>query len=343
MVVDKRGLLAASLHNQRLLKKAPCKQIVSDLCGLQAQFANNPKYALRIRGSDFDEKHWQAGLVKTWTFRGTLHAVPETELGLFLSARGAPGEWHDAWGLEGGRLHYWADFITEQIGAGIRGREALKERCRGTGMTEEEEGKVFHGWGGVFYEMSRRGLIAYQCSTAKEFVSCGDIQWPERDEARAVLLRRYFQAFGPASIEDCMYFTGYRRREIDTLLNQFEITLRSILCGGKEYFYAGTFPAGGDIPQCIFLAGFDQLLMGYRDRSRMLDDRFKKDVTTCSGIVHPTVLLKGRLMAKWKKDGKKLIITPFAPISSRDKRIISETGEGLFAGEINDLIINAAA
>jgi hypothetical protein len=337
MVIDNEGFLFASLYNQHLLRKAPCKKVVSDLCGLQAQFANNPKYALRIRGSDFDEKHWQEGLVKTWTLRGTLHVVLEKELGLFLSARGIPGEWSNAWGLEGSRLQYWSGFIMEQIGAGIRKRESLKMRCREKGMSREEEERVFHGWGGLLYEMSRRGLIAYQSGTVKEFVPSAGIQRLGRDEARAVLLRRYFQFFGPASIEDCMYFTGYKRREVERLIEQFEIAPQSVLWGGKKYFYARKFPSAGEIPSCVFLAGFDQLIMGYRDRSRMMDERFKLAVTTNSGIVHPTVLLKGRLEAKWKKDGGKLLVTPFTTISSRDKRIICETGENLFDGEIKEV------
>jgi hypothetical protein len=337
MLINKNELLFASLYNQHLLKKAPCRKVVSDLCGLQAQFANNPKYALRIRGSDFDEKRWKEGLVKTWTLRGTLHVVLEKELGLFLSARGLPEEWHNAWGLESSRLRYWADCIMEQVGAGVRRREALKEQCREKGMTAEEEGKVFHGWGGVLYEMSRRGLIAYQCGTAKEFVPCGNIQWLDRDEARAVLLRRYFQAFGPASIEDCVYFTGYKRREIVALMNRFEITPQSVSLGGKDYFYVGKLPTARDIPPCIYLAGFDQLVMGYRDRSRIMEERVKPEVTTNSGIVHPTVLLKGRLEAKWKRDGAKLVITPFTVLSAEDKQLISETGENLFAGEIQEI------
>jgi hypothetical protein len=337
MLIHKNELLFASLHNQHLLKKAPCKKVVSDLCGLQSQFANNPKYALRIRGSDFDEKHWKEGLVKTWTLRGTLHVILEKELGLFLSAQGLPEEWHNAWGLEAGRLRYWVDFIMEQISEGVCRREAIKEQCREKGISAEEEGKVFHGWGGVLYEMSRRGLIAYQCGTAKEFVPCENIQWLESDEARAILLRRYFQAFGPASIEDCVYFTGYKRRDISALMSRFEISSQSVSLEGKDYFYIGTLPSAGDIPPCVYLAGFDQLVMGYRDRSRIMEEQFKPAVTTNSGIVHPTILLKGRLQAKWKKDGKRLVITPFTALSSGDKQMISETGENLFAGEIQEI------
>ena len=161
MEIDLRELLLASLNSQHLLEKAPCNVVASDLCGLQAQFANNPKYALRVRGSDFREDTWEDGLVKIWSFRGTLHTVRQNEIGLFLSARGVPDDWHSDWNLESGRMEYWSKFLLEKIEDGTSGREALKGKCREKGMSLEEERNVFHGWGGLIYEMNRRGMIAY--------------------------------------------------------------------------------------------------------------------------------------------------------------------------------------
>jgi hypothetical protein len=338
--MDPTELLAVSLRRQYLDAKAPRRQVLSKLCGLQAQFANNPKYALRIRCVDFDEERWHRGLVKTWTFRKTLHTVLESELGLFLSAQGIPDEWRDGWGLPAGRMAYWSAFLMDRINGGIRGREALKKQCREKGISAEEEGQVFHGWGGLLYEMSRRGLIAYHPGTAKLFVPCPPLQTMPRNEARSVLLRRYFASYGPASIEDAAAFTGYKRREVEALIVEFGIKLRRLSCGGKDYYYLGELSGAPDIPPCIFLAGFDQIIMGYRDRSRVMDGEDRPKVITNSGIIHPTVLLRGRLRAKWKKDGPRLLVSPFRPLSPGDRGLIAETGAALFAGEIQDCRFN---
>jgi hypothetical protein len=337
MEIDGRGLLSASLNNQYLLEKAPCGAVISELCGLQAQFANNPRYALRVRGSDFSEATWEEGLVKIWAFRGTLHTVPQSEIGIFLSARGVPEDWQGGWNLKSDRMEYWSKFLLENIASGISGREALKEKCREKGMSREEEQNVFHGWGGLIYEMNRRGIIAYVPGTAKNFVLCGEVKWMDRDEARAVLLRRYFKAFGPAAVDDCAYFTGWKKREILDVIEKRNIRLKSVLCGNREYFFADSLTDKGKIPGCLFLAGFDQLLMGYRDRSRMMDERHKRDVTTNTGIVHPTVLLDGRIQAKWKKSGKKLTVTPFCDISQKNRKRIARYGKELFDGEIREV------
>jgi hypothetical protein len=331
-----KGLLAVSLRRQYLSGKAPCDLVVSKLCGLQAQFANNPKYALRIRGSDFDEERWHEGLVKIWTFRNTLHTVLEKEQGLFLSAQGIPQDWQDSWGLQAGRMAHWSGFLMDRINGGILGREALKKACREKGISAEEEGNVFHGWGGLLKEMSRRGLIAYQPGTAKFFMPCPPLQTLPRDEARAVLLRRYFETYGPAALEDALSFTGWRRREVNALIKDFDIKLRGIPCGGRDYFYLGELPPAEAVPPCVFLAGFDQLIMAYRDRSRVMDNEDQRKVITNSGIVHPTVLLRGRLRARWKKEGSLLLIVPFRPLSARDRGLVAETGRALFGGEIQD-------
>jgi hypothetical protein len=200
-------------------------------------------------------------------------------------------------------------------------------------MESEELQNVFHGWGGLIYEMNRRGLIAYAPGTAKNFVLCRDVEWMDRDEARAVLLRRYFKGFGPATMEDCAYCTGWKKWEIKDVIKKHGIHLNSVLCENKGYFFADSLPGIDEIPSCLFLAGFDQLVMGYRDRSRMMDEGYKRDVTTNTGIVHPTILLNGRIQAKWKKNGRKLTVTPFCVIPQRDRNRIARHAKKLFHGD----------
>ena len=247
-----------------MLKKTDKATVVSDLCGLQAQFANNPKYALRIRASDFSEAGWGDGLVKIWSFRGTLHAVGTDEVGLFLSARGVPNAWDDSWwGLKKEIKPYWSEFIYERILEGANGREELKQECRKKGMQEDVVAKVFHGWGGLFKEMCARGMIAYDIGRAKRFVVCDNLSFLSKDEARASTIKRYFRAYAPATIADCAAFTGYKKREVLKLIEDHCIPLRSVMCEGVEYYGLddGNEGGGSNIPNCIFLAGFDQMIM----------------------------------------------------------------------------------
>lgn len=338
--VDKRELLLVSLDRQFFFKKGRKRDIVSSLCGLQAQFANNPAHALRIRASDFRPHDWNRGLVKTWTFRHTLHAIRRDELSLFLSAQGLPEQWGDAWGVDRRLKPEWSARLLEWIRHGVTARERLKGKCAEAGMSRELMENVFHGWGGLLSEMCMRGMIAYQPGTAKEFTACDDFQPMDRDAARAEILRRYFRHLGPATLRDCAAFTGYGSKAVQEVLRKHPLPLKSVSCDGADYFHLGPLRARGDIPPCLFLSGFDQLLLAYRDRSRLLDDKHKPDVVTNTGIVHPTVLLDGRLKAKWKKDGQTIRVTPFTKLSKRDRAAIADRGMEVFADDATDVAFN---
>lgn len=343
-MISKEELLYFSLKHQHLLAKTDKDTVVSDLCGLQAQFANNPKYALRIRASNYSETGWGAGLIKVWSFRGTLHAVRKDELGLFLSARGVKDTWDNAWGIDPEIKPHWAQRIYDWIASGVDGREELKEKCRAKGMEQEVLEKVFHGWGGLIREMCDRGMIAYHIGTAKRFVLCHDVQFSDQKSARMEVIKRYFKAFGPATATDCAAFTGYRKTDVIKLIEESGMQLKSVFCEGVEYFHLTDLHSAGSIPDCLYLTGFDQLILGYKDRSRFLRDEDKRQVTTTTGIVFPTILVNGSLQAKWKKDGTKLMITPFSgsrKLSKRNKDLISAQGRALFGTEIKEVVYTA--
>ena len=55
--------------------------VLRDLCGLQAQFYGNCLHALRLRcGKAPDEDILRTSAVKTWTLRGTLHLIAQSDL-----------------------------------------------------------------------------------------------------------------------------------------------------------------------------------------------------------------------------------------------------------------------
>ncbi|MCD8141349.1 MAG: winged helix DNA-binding domain-containing protein [Planctomycetaceae bacterium] len=336
-MIDKRALLLASLHNQFLLAPAPRRVAVSSLCGLQAQFANYPKHALRLRASDHDPHAWNAGLVKTWTFRGTLHLIREDELGLYLSALGRPKKWDDGWGIDARKKPRLTRMILGWIQEGVTHREALKERCRARGVDGELLENVFHGWGGLLKEMCLRGMVAYAPGTGKHFHPCREVVWQPQREARLELLRRYFRHLGPATVEDCVVFTGIRRTSIEALLQK--LPLRSVQCDGREYFHIDPLRLDGDIPHCLFLAGFDQLHLAYRDRTRLVPEAHRFKVVTNTGIIHPTVLLDGQVCAKWKLSGRTLRIVPFEPLTKKKRRSIDATALRTFQEDIDQVVI----
>lgn len=77
------------------------------------------------------------------------------------------------------------------------------------------------------------------------------------------------------------------------------------------------------MPQVVFLAAFDQMLLGYRKTENPIlpQDRIKT-IYNNTGIVFPTLLLNGTISAVWKRTGNKLEIKPLQKIGVRDKKRI---------------------
>ena len=337
-------LLYDSLQGLHLLDKADTHRVVSDLMGLQAQFANYPKVSLKIRASDYREEAPFEGLVKIWSHRGTMHLVPEDELGLHLSAYDNAGSFiHGYWGISQADAEYWAPFIENEIGQGNISRDGLKAACACAGMGEDLLHQVFYGWGGLIREMVCRGRIVCGTGTQKEYFLPKSVVWMDRDEARRVFLRRYFEHYGPATVSDCRYFfSNWKKSDMDPLLKELLPQLAYMEIDGKKYYSLHEPTKDAALPACVLVPGFDQLILGYKDRDRMIDRRFLRELTNISGIVAPSILVRDRIRARWKLDGSKILITSFDKRLKKDEAAIRRKVKEVFGKQVKEVLFTDA-
>lgn len=100
-----------------------------------------------------------------------------------------------------------------------------------------------------------------------------------------------------------------------------ELPVEDVMIDGKQYFYMGDIYADcPDIPGCIFLAGFDQLMLGYQKKESIyLNGEYLRNVFNLAGIVMPGVLLRGNIVGTWKKKNGTLEIKCFREILCDEK------------------------
>jgi hypothetical protein len=67
-----------------------------------------------------------------------------------------------------------------------------------------------------------------------------------------------------------------------------------------------------EAPEVLLLPGFDELLLGYRDRTLSADPRHTPLFASSNGIFAPTVMLHGRAVGTWKLTAGQVVVTPFA-------------------------------
>ena len=331
------------LTNQHLLDPTDKLTVVRDLCGVQAQFFPNAMHSLRIRCNDYDENTVADGLVKNWSVRGTVHVFAESDLPLFIRCNngeayrknewGGYTFWNDGrrvWALTPERQKFFADIIIAAVSERAYTRDELKELCRAHGMDAEEVDSMFESWGGGIRELCERGFMHYVVQEKKAYIASPEFTPIPEEEAKLEIARRYFTNMGPATIHDAMYYTGAKQAEVKNWLKVLPVD--SFDCEGKTYYY---IPNGKtydkEIPPCIFLAGFDQLMLGYQKKESVyLPQEHLRGIFNLAGIVMPPILLHGKVVGKWKKKNETLICTLFETVSDREKKDICDTAEGLW-------------
>ena len=334
-------LLLHRLQAQHLL--SPGDDPASDLCGLQAQFLRNAVHALRIRSGQVSLN----GQCKTWTLRGTVHLVPERDLPLYIRHCG-PAEdvclsgWY---GWTAGRNQAnppeveqrYARIALDAIADGIDEREALRLHLRNRGMTEAEEARLFNPWGGLIAELANIGAIAFRVETAdgihpvetKRYRLLEPFTPMEENAARLELLRRYFTRYGPATLRDAAYFFHWTQAEVKTLLPRLPV--ETVVVDGRTHFFIPNGEPEQDMPEVILLAGFDPLMLGYRKEDNpFLPREHLRGIFNLAGIVNPAILLRGKVVGKWKEKDGKVEFTAFEALSAKDKTLIGGEAERFF-------------
>ncbi|MGN1000047.1 MAG: winged helix DNA-binding domain-containing protein [Faecousia sp.] len=318
------------LAGQHLLAPADTQTVVKDLCGVQAQFLGHALHALSIRCTEVNTDC----LVKSWTNRGTMHLFSVDDLPLFLYE----GRTHflrpvdtldsDAY-ISGRRKAYFADRIVDAVSRGIDEREALKTVCEKAGMTESESQSLFDPWGGIIRALCEDGRICHKVQEKKAYQLCPAFAPMAKEPARLELARRYFTHFGPATIKDAAYFFGTTQAEVKPWLKQLPVTETSL--DGKSYFYIDKGQPACELPDCLFLTGFDQLMLGYEKTENLfLPREHMREIFSLAGIVRPAILVNGTVAGWWNLKQRKLVITLFSPA---DQTLISNTAAHLW----NDL------
>lgn len=343
--MTKEELKLRQMINQYLLEPAPKLQVVQDLCGVQAQFMTNALHSLKIRCNDYDEKTVAEGLVKNWTVRGTVHVFAEADLPLFLHCNDGTdyrkNEWNgytfwnqrETWALTPERQKYLAQVILEALERQSYTREELKEICRENGMTEAEESSMFDQWGGGVRELCERGFMNYVVQEKKAFCLAPEFVPIPEGEAKLEMARRYFTNFGPATIHDAMYYFHASATKVKQWMKKLPLT--EVECDGKTYYYIDNGKNyNKEMPDCLFLAGFDQLMLGYEKKESLyLPQEHLRKIFNLAGIVMPTLMINGQIAGKWKLKNGKLIVELFDKISGKEQKVIKEKAEILW----NDL------
>ncbi len=318
---------------------------------MQGQDFASVTWSLGLRtGQTRDEVHaaFESGeILRTWPMRGTLHVVPGADARWMIEHLGARA----LRGAEARRQFlglsaHDADRSADVIGEALAG---------GPGMTRAEcvaalEAAGISGAGQRAYHLlwyaSQKGITCVGPQRGKDqtFVLLDEFAPPgpdlDRPAALATIAERFVRSHAPVSAHDFARWADLTMADARAGLAAADGVVPHTI-GARDLFVAeatlDAAPATSDGAPALpahALPGFDEFILGYRDRTAQLDAEHEKLVVPGgNGVFGNTLVVDGRVVGTWKRREMarrvEITATPFTTITTRDRRRLAESARGV--------------
>jgi winged helix DNA-binding protein len=270
-------------------------------------------------------------IVRGWLMRGTLHLVAADDfrwlvglLGpLFMKGNRAR---HVQLGLDDDLKRRGVHAIRQILAAsGPLTRYELVDQLRSRDVVLDPKTQ------GPIHLIAFAGLQGALCLGPERdgeptYVLVDD--WLSRTKARAMddalgeLARRYFRAYGPATVMDLAAWSGIPVPLARTAVQRASASLVAVNVAREPALMIGGRAASTPFPRSPtvrLLPAFDTYLLGYRDRALAVSVALQRRLQRGGGWLHPAVVVDGRTVGAWqlRRSGRRgeVIVEAFAPHS----------------------------
>lgn len=337
--VAQRRLLNQRIAGERF---GSPEDVVRWMGAMQAQDYRQALWAIGSRMTtatvaDVEAAIAERKIVQTWPMRGTLHFVAAEDAKWMLellAPRRLAGDRSRRRQLEldEGTLTRSAQLIRDALqGGGQLTRSAIMRLLEGAGISPKGQ-RGYH----ILWYLAQTGFICLGPLQDKEQTFVLLDEWVPaprrvgRDEALAELATRYFASHGPATVDDFATWAGLTLADARAGHAAARPGLRSEKRGAKEYWSAASTPdhESHDTSGMYLLAGFDEYLLGYKDRGDVLaPEHAGKVVPGGNGIFFPIIVIGGQVVGTWKRtlkrNGVAITLRPFSRLDVSQERLVA--------------------
>jgi hypothetical protein len=335
-VLTLRELNRATLARQLLLerKRLSPAAVIERLVGMQAQWPSAPYVGMWTRTTSFRraalERELAKGtIVKATVMRQTLHLVTLRDYAL---VRAAMSETNFPWqSALAGRL---APAVRKLAARGpVASSDAIAYLERNHRLTGISARRAWRAARSRAHLVHHHETALWRARPEGRFVALEEPEAHDPTAARAEMLRRYLVAFGPAARRDIVAWSMMHVPEIGRALERLEPLRRFRDENGRELLDVprGPLPSPETPAPVRFLPKWDNVLLAFADRTRVLPEAYRKRVIGMNGDVAQTFLVDGFVAGMWRFERGRVKLEPFGRLSREQQRELRDEAARLEA------------
>lgn len=302
--------------------------------GLRSQQARGADGEAVVRAA-FD----RGEIVRSWTMRGTLHAVAAADLRLLLGVtadrqRRTVATRQRQLEVDDADIAVATAAARTLLAGGARAKRAeLYAAFEAAGQRTSAQ-RGYH----LIYALALADEICLGPYDGAEQCFVLNDEWlparsdPDREAAVAEIARRYLESHGPASERDLSVWAKIPLTVARAAIASLGSAVRMVEGPGGGLWAAAELLDAPDASGVLLLPGFDEFLLGYADRSAALAPEYaEKIVPGGNGMFLATIVRDGRVVGTWRRraTAKATVIEPepFEPLTERTCAAVSREAE----------------
>jgi hypothetical protein len=312
--------------------------VVRHLTALQAQDRAATLWSMGLRSgtslAEVEAAVERREVVRTWPMRGTLHWVPAEDarwLCRLLSrpAARAGRRIREQRGLTDSMVEQGREVVDAFLADGPRSRPDVLAAWQAAGI-ETDQGRGYL----LLVTLSEQGHLVQAGLEGRQPTFALLDRWvtgsrePDDEEGLAEVVERYVRSHGPVHEKDVAGWYGGTLRDVRAAVASLGERITTVDHDGTTLLvHAEAEPPAG--PVVALLPAFDELLLGHKDRSLVLDpDHLSLVVPGGNGVFLGSVLVDGRVVGTWRhkerRDRVEVAVTPFEPLDRRTVAAVEE-------------------
>ncbi|MGP8125382.1 MAG: winged helix DNA-binding domain-containing protein [Nitrososphaerales archaeon] len=326
-------------------------EVVSDVCGVQAQVLSAAELAIRARVEgitqrDVREALWRDhSIVKTWCMRGTLHLLASSDLPTYVAAMKTQLSASQEWLRKTQRVQpSEVEAITAEIERVLDDRTVTRDDLvrqveDSTELSRASREALRSAWGILLRPAAYQGMLAFGPSVGPKSTFFRPDRWirdwkePTSREAFSELFLKFVRCYGPVTAGDFAHWWGILRGEEKSILETASDNLEEVQVGEDQGWMlrADAEEASGmGVTRAVrLLPSFDCYVMLYSPREAFVPKAHRSRIfRQTAGWNYPTIVVDGFAAGIWSLGRRprkiEVILEPFRDLAPVEKKHTQE-------------------